>query len=54
MISTDDSDQNEGMECDPNNRDNEDDYDAQKLDNRTRNISMPTPSNFERVSRDSF
>ena len=61
MISIDDSDQKdhaaswkEGKECDPNNRDNEDDYDVQKPDNRIRIISMPTPSNFERVSRDFF
>ena len=61
IISTDNLDQKdhtvpwkEGKECDPNNRHNEDDYDVQKHDNRIRIISMPTPSNFERVSRDSF
>ena len=61
MVSTNNSDQEdhttswkEGKECDPNNRDNENDYDVQKPDNRIRIISMPTPSNFDRVSRDSF
>ena len=41
-------------ECDPSNMVNAKDYDVQKPDNRIRIISMPTPSNFERVSRDSF
>ena len=61
MVSTNDTNQEdhttsckEDKEFNPNNRDNANDYDVQKHDNRTRIISMPTPSNFVRVSRDSF